>query len=45
MRRIIRHIRILWRTESLLTELRIAVVTKKVALLVCAGLVGASMRG
>ena len=41
MRRIIRHIRILWRTESLLTELRIAVVTKKVALLVCAGLVGA----
>ena len=45
MRRIVRHIRILWRSESLLTELRIAAATRKAALLICAALVAAFALG
>ena len=41
MGRIIRHLRILWRAESLLAEMRIANATKKIALFAGAGLVAA----
>ena len=42
MRRIVRQIHVLWRTESLLAELRFAAATRRTALFICAAVVGAA---
>ena len=41
MRTVVRHLRIVWRTESPPTELRVAMIAKKLAFIGFAGLIGA----
>lgn len=41
MRTVVRHLCIVWRTESLLTELRVAMIAKKLTRIGFAGLIGA----